>query len=419
MRKIILLFLFSLSFSVLLFSQNNKEENSPEVFAPFVSRLKAKAVESGIKLTWKDSKDVKGTNLIYRLDKEIRNSNISIAKLIAKVKQGIESYMDYPVTVKKYYYAVLIEDKKGKIYKLLIPFRNKTTTGVAVKFIATEEQRAAKITNLQASVNNDYVLVCFDTSAPKRDLLLFRNTSPFTSAEDLLHSNSPVTISGTEKSYQDYPVPGIGYYYALLDAGLFKIGKIELKAGENTTVNPVMIPLGVKRAGLPEKPRIRPLPLPYLLISSSIDTGAELSPSSPFAFPKYQKLQPAAQKAVNELISSIKLKPPAPKSVKILNSEKQKSKAGEEYTLYTIVVNYLQKRNFYKTEKLLNNFLSIYHSKEVEARAHFYLGQSYYFTGRYKNAFLEFLMAEDFYYEDVQNWLNAVFNVLITSQKQS
>lgn len=397
----------------MLFGQNNKQENSPEVFAPFVSRIKAQSSGSSIKLTWKDSKDLKGVNLIYRLDKEINSNNIGNAKLIAKVKQGVETYTDYPVTIKKYYYAVLIEDKKGKIYKLLIPYRNKTTRGVAVNFVATEEQRAAKIKNLHALVKDDYILITFNTSEPKRDLLLFRNTSPFASSEDLLHSNSPVTISGTEKSYEDYPIPGIKYYYALLDAGLFKIGKIELKLGENTTVNPVMIPLGVKRASLPKRPRIKPLPLPYLLISSSVDTGSELSPSAPFTFPKFKKLEPVTQKAVTQLLGTIKLNPTVLKQIQILDPEKQKSAGGEEYTLYTIVVNYLKKQNFSEAEKLLNNFLSIYHSKEVESRAHFYLGQSYYFTSRYKNAFLEFLMSEDSYYDEAQKWLNTVFNVLI------
>ncbi len=397
-----------LIFSALLFGQ----ENSQEVFAPFVSRLKAQAVNSGIELTWKDSGDIEGVNLIYRADKQITISTLSKAKLIAHVKQGIETYTDYPVSMEKYYYAVLIQDKKGRIYKLFIPFRNITTRGVSVKTVATEEQRAAKITGIRAKTEKDSVLVTFKTSNPKRDLLLFRNTSPLTSPEDLLSSTSPVTITGEKESYKDYPIPGINYYYALLDAGLFKIGKIDLKTGKNTTVDPVMIPLGAAGAGLPEQPMIRPLPLPYLLISSSIDTGSELSPSSPFSFPEFKVLKPDTEKAVTALENTIKLKPPRPMQVQVLGPEKKPTAGGEEYTLYTVVAKHLTKHNFSKAGNLLNNFLSIYHSEKVEARAHFYLGQSYYFQARYKKAFLEFLMAEDLYYQDVRNWLNAIFNVL-------
>ena len=69
-------------------------------------------------------------------------------------------------------------------------------------------------------------------------------------------------------------------------------------------------------------------------------------------------------------------------------------------------------KRFSETEVSLLNFLSTHHSEEIEARAHFYLAQAYYFQDKYEQAFLEFLLAEDKYYKQVQIWINACFRKL-------
>ena len=51
---------------------------SSEVFAPFVSRLKARAEPSNITLTWRNSKDLQGEKLIYRHTREIDEVNLAI-----------------------------------------------------------------------------------------------------------------------------------------------------------------------------------------------------------------------------------------------------------------------------------------------------------------------------------------------------
>ena len=65
--------------------------------------------------------------------------------------------------------------------------------------------------------------------------------------------------------------------------------------------------------------------------------------------------------------------------------------------------------------------MQIRHENDVEARAHFYLAQAYYFQAKYKIAFLEFLLARDLYYTDVQPWLAACFkkiNQLLQKNKK-
>jgi len=48
----------------------------------------------------------------------------------------------------------------------------------------------------------------------------------------------------------------------------------------------------------------------------------------------------------------------------------------------------------------------------VQARAHYYLGQAYFFDKRPREALLEFLLAEDPYYHEVDQWKDACFQQL-------
>jgi len=199
----------------------------------------------------------------------------------------------------------------------------------------------------------------------------------------------------------------------VIDAGLFKIGKVSLIPGENTTVKPVMIPLGEGRPAILKPQKQRPLPLPYLLITEGVSNGKELLASSPFRLPEKKNLSPATTKAVNELLASIKLPTEPEMKVEVLKNDREVKSGGEEYTLASIVHENLVKGKYGQAQQLLENFLSIYHSKDVEYRSHFYLGQSYYFQGNYRKAFIEFLMSQDSYYREAQRWIDACYSKLI------
>jgi hypothetical protein len=62
MVKKYLIFLFFLLILSPVFSQFSEDIESSEVFAPFVSRLKATLNDARIILTWNDSSDVQGQN---------------------------------------------------------------------------------------------------------------------------------------------------------------------------------------------------------------------------------------------------------------------------------------------------------------------------------------------------------------------
>jgi TolA-binding protein len=424
------------------------QQEDLKVSAPFVSRLKAQARQASILLSWRESPDLKGPRLVYRSTEEITAATFPKAMLVARLDPTINSYEDYPPDRRPYFYAVLLEDAKGKLYKLFIPFRNKTSTAVQVKGVASERTLAARITALKAVVADDSVRLRFQASKADRELLLFRSTGPMRKPEDLLKAAPPVGLNPGTTSYVDYPIPGLDYYYAVVDAGLFKAVQVQLVAGQNVTTAPVQVPLGVGKATLPplkaviptaaEQPeaaetapaappvpaaeaaagrpaRAQPealpgreatTPLPLLALELDVASGGQL-PIAVSPQPSSAPLSPATQKAVAAILSqSPPLTRPRLKAA-ALPEDLDARGDSEGYGLQTILVKHLLAGDSAAAEAGLLDFLSVRRSDEVSARAHFYLGQAYYLQGKYEQACIELLLAQDKYYGAVQPWIDA------------
>ncbi len=239
------LFLFS---SFLAFSQDEAE-----LPFPFVSMLKAESAGFQVKLSWRDSPDKVARYTVYRYDQEITSENLANAQALGQVDPGVQYFIDTPPDDKGYFYAVLAQDSAGKQFSTLILFRNKTTAAVAVTTPATEEQLAAHVSAIHAvpTQRGDAIEVSFDSSSATRDLLLFRSTAPVMSAEDLLRSGSATQLDAGTTQALIPALPGVDYWFTVLDAGLFKLGTVAISAGANTTVDPVQIPWQPARPRLP------------------------------------------------------------------------------------------------------------------------------------------------------------------------
>lgn len=394
----IVLFLFS---QIALFCQTDDDT----VFAPFVSRLKATSQGMKILLTWKNSNDVQGKKYIYRHDKEITDTSFEDAELIGTVSENVESYIDTPESFEQYfYYAVLIQDKSGLLYKIFIPYRNKTTAGAAISLVISEEGDAALVSNLKARVENNKVVLTFTSSKTDRELLLYRSTQPIHSSSDILKASFSQTIMSNKLSHTDIPIAGVDYYYAIVDTALVKSGEINFTIGANTLKDPVQIPLSAATIGIPKAYK-RAFPLPALNILYGIETGIELEMPIPFYLPQKLKLKSETDSSITYLISDMEKFAYKEKTVQVLAIDNTENASGEAYILKSIVTDYVLSQRFSESELKIKEYLQTRHESDVEARAHFYLAQTYYFQGKYKEAFLEFLLAEDLYYTDVQPWL--------------
>jgi tetratricopeptide (TPR) repeat protein len=404
MKKVTLLLLV-FHVSLAGFSQ----EAGTEAATPFVSKLKAKAVDFNILLTWRNPKDLQGFALLYRHSEEIGRENLDQAQLVARLLADQESYEDTPSEDRPYYYAVLIEDSAGKLHELFVPFRNKTSESVRVAVQPPEESVPSRISGIQAMIVEDSIQVMFQSSNPDRDLLLFRNNTPMRSTEDLLEAFAPIQLEAGTTRFTDYPIPGVEVYYAVIDTEVFKLGKLELVAGRNSTDRPVSVPLEVQRVALPpaatEGQRAAPsITLPYLQLHRDS--------SGRFALPQaVQQLDPQTRAAIARILSEAPPLKDKQRSVVILPEDKSTLAAGESASLQKILRN-LETGDYQDAETKLQGFLNLRRSAYTEARVRFYLAQAYYFQGLYEEALLEFVLAQDELYAPVQPWLESCFRRL-------
>lgn len=381
-----------------------------EVFAPFVSRLKAVAEESRITITWRDAEDLRATNLVYRHTEKIEAENVDQAELIGRVPRGEQFFVDHPPDTQPYFYAVTLETEDGEEYRLFIPFRNITLVGSGVEAVGSPEELATAITDLSVEAGEDTVTLRFASSRPSRELLLYRSGVPIREYSDLLGAVSYVLDPGS-RSAVDRPPAGLDYYYAVLDAELVKLGTVELNAGRNSSVDAVRLPIGEQESAAPVTAPIRAMPLPFLSIERTVFSGESLGPK--IAYPAVRELSPDTEEALDRIFRGIIDSDPAAMEITLLRIDEAAAQGGEDFVLKGIIRGSLAAGDFVAAERELENFLSVRRNGAIEARAHFYLGQVLYFQGRYREALLDFLMARNEHYVAIEPWLDACFRGLL------
>ena len=404
-KKLIILLLFILLFTIQLNAQDNN------VFAPFVSRLKAINQGSSIALTWEDSEDLSGSLLIYRYIEEITNTNFSKAELLDSVPYGTEAYIDHPVTITPFFYAVIIQTNDNKLYDLFIPFRNKTIASISITEIGMPEELATTITNIRSISSEKDITISFSSSQPKRELIMYRSNEPIINNRSIIKSVSWI-LDLEIMQYTDVPPAGLDYYYAVLDLELLASGKIILAQGQNSTQAPVHIPISESQITTGETTNLRSRPFPLLMIQTEIETGNKLS-SPLIHLPKEQLLNSGTTKAISKLLAQINFTERPQMSVNILEIDKVNGQIGEDFILSKILDEKLNNGLYQNAIESIQNFLSIHHSDDTILRARFYLGQAYYFAEYYEKAFLEFLLIRDDYYVKSNTWMDACLGKLI------
>ncbi len=398
------------STSGMLFAQ------ATETSAPYVSRLRTDVEGSAIKLLWQDSNIPGAKYVVYRYTQEITASNLQQAERLAVVPAGQQSYIDRPPNKQDYYYAVLIQEPSGKVNDLFIPFRNVTTEGVSVATLAGQQQAYADVTSLKATRDGSHISLTFKSSSPNRELVIYRNTSPMKNEAELLGAVSIGVLPSSKDSFEDTPVPGIPYYYAIIDTAMLADGKVSLAMGENSTETGVEVPIQTNASGRIEYAPKRPRPLPFLTLNSNLQTGAKLAGQTPSVVSNATPLTKSTSTAVDALLGGLPPEHQAQMKPTVLDAEKGVVvSGGEEYLLKNIVDGPFSAKDWSKTITALEAYLNIRHSKPVESRARFYLGEAYYFAGDYRKSFLQFLFVENELYTETQPWMDALFSKLGTA----
>jgi hypothetical protein len=388
--------------------------------APFASRLKAEPMDYQVKLTWRDAPDTAGTYLVYRAAKEITPANLGKALLLGKVETGVQFYMDTPPDGGGYFYAVLLQAADGTLFSQLIPYRNVTSAAVSPGSSAPEESLASRISDLTAVVTpaGDSVQIAFRSSNPGRDLLLFRGTSPLLQPEDLLRSVSVTQLDAGTTRYMLPALSGVDYWFAVLDAGLFKIGQTPLEKGVNTSAEPVQVPMGIGRVSLAPPALVhRALPLPSLQISFGVETGLPLSGGKAPVSLTEKPISASTEQSIAVLRHQVPRPVTRQLRPQVLASDTTPMPGGELQRLHEIVTGPFLGGDMTGAQKMLLDFLSLPRKPEIAARARFYLGQTYFIEGRRRDALLEFLLAQDLYYQETRPWVESSLDGLVRADR--
>ena len=395
MKRSIFLSIILLFASFIACAENTEETGPLKVPPPpVVSGLFGTCSGNNVTLNWQPATDISGDNIILRSVKPITSANYSSAERIATISVSLATFSDTIADGSEYYYAILTRDTDGVLYDFFLPASNSLLVPV-ISGIAKKPAITTILTEFDAMVRNDAIIMTWNSSLQGKNMVLYRSTSPFTDMSSLVSALVISSFQDNGAPYVDYPVPGVPYYYVVLDEDAIKSGTAEFLPDKNTNRIPVEIPSIYAKIQRTPLPTLRPMPLPWL------------NPGQQAEIPAL-KFSPDTEKIIASLTSYTPIKSARNLSPYVFKSDLDSTSGGEDYTLKKILEINFREGSWDKAIKSLNSFLSIRRSEDTIARTRFYLGEAYYFSGDYRNALLSFLMSEDNYYEQSQEWIQYV-----------
>jgi hypothetical protein len=320
------------------------------------------------------------------------------------------SYIDEAEEPGTYYYFLLASDERRQRFVILAPQDNSISVKIessggelfpgdmSATADAGDTDALTGISAIRAAVEGDGVVINFRADG-KDKLVLYRSIRPLNRTQDLL--GAVIVQPDTSSPFLDYPVPGIPYYYALVSEEDLIRGTMNIIPGQNATTEAVEIPSDrTLSAGL------RGLPLP--LISPS---GAVPGMDSYSETPGHTELSPEAAWALEDIPLSSRKNTPGKRAF-VFREDIESPRMGEEYALASIVQGSFANNDWGTARDELTRYLALPRSKTIEARAHFYLGQCYYFSHSPQEALFEFLEARSFYPTEAAEWIQASLSLM-------
>ena len=158
---------------------------------------------------------------------------------------------------------------------------------------------------------------------------------------------------------------------------------------------------------------MRHAPLPGLRIETSPIDGSVLDVIDG-VLPERQNLEPEVSSALAGILGPTMGTPWYEPEPIVLDIETAPTADRIQSALNSIIAGPFAGRDWFAAESSLFD-LSARNGLDSAARARvqFYLGQCYYFTGRYRRAFLAFLTASDTYYPEARVWIVRIYSDLL------
>jgi hypothetical protein len=403
-RFILIIFILFLALPAGIFAQSRD-------YVPYVSQIKVESRNNLIRLTWVDSPDARGPVYIYRSARPFSGSIPANIRPVV-VRYGEQYYIDDSDDMENLYYFVAASDTSGQRYDIILPRINSTSLhpvqlqeealASAEAEKSAETEPAQGISNLKANQDGERVIITFNRDGSRRNAILYRSMQPITRSQDLL--NAVIVQSGIDSPFVDFPVPvpGLTWYYAVIYEDEIASGNMGIKPGTNATVSPVTV-----TSEQPAERTLRPIPLPVLTLRNTIPESYLMT-----EIPEQTPLSAASAKMLNDTKmpskAPINLKRPRVFSVDLVAPT-----GGEESALFQIITEYFVTFQWESARVSLQHYLSLPRSKDIEARARFYLGQTLYYTGKYRESLMEFLSIRSLHLAEANKWIEAVLSAMV------
>ena len=392
---------------------------------PFVNNLRIAVRDPEVRLTWTDIPGFENSYGIYRHTTEITGANFPQAVLIDRVGTGVELYIDIPQEMGDYFYAVMALDQGNNPFRLFIPMRNVTLVSARITNPPPIEEPppvplAETLGRLQVNPRTDgrALEITFTTEGDNRRISIYRSTQPIVDSDSLAQAILVDTLGSQLGRALDFVIPGVRYYYAIVDADTLSAGPEDFIPGKTTLSEPVTLPLGAQtslRADTPG-PSNRMAGLPLLNPRTSFITGRPLDSAFQGAIPQYQPLTPQVAQAFSQMISAYPSPPRESLKFQILPEDQDNEAQGESRILQAIIRTELLQGNWTKGVELLDNLLTLPLDQELRNRAEFYRSQGLYFLGELQRAYLGFLVIRDELPTQTRPWLNRILDDLGSRQ---
>jgi len=400
MKKLYFLAIIALFFSINIGAQDRNA-------VPHVTDISVESRNNLIRLTWVDSPQARGPVFIFRAARPFIGSIPANIRPV-EVRYGQQYYIDDTDDMENVFYFIAASDTNDtarSIYGLIIPHVNSisvNTTHSGEQQVITQPPAVREsipgISNIWAVQDGERVVITYDSSVPRRSVILYRSMHPVRQPQDLL--NAVVVQSGIASPFIDVTVHGITWYYAVIYEDEISSGSMGIRPGVNATVSPVTI--SSQQTG---ERSLRPIPLPILTLRSAI---TEWIPESP-------EQVPLSIESVNMLrhTQMPQKMPMILKTPRFFSVDLEAPAGGEESALFQIIMEYFVHFDWENAQISLQHYLSLPRSKDVEIRARFYLGQTLYYTEKYREALMEFLTFRTHYPAEANNWIEAVLSAMV------
>lgn len=404
--KKILLFLYL--FPTVLFSQQRIKEL-------FVSNITVTHSDSKILLKWKNPDDLFKEINIYRSNAIINSiDSLKNATKIATLKNKENSYIDIPDDYGEYYYAILIKNKEGIENLIFIPFRNYTLNPIVI-----EKKEKYEIIKFSAKSNNKNIILEWDYKSDLNEksdvmVMIYRNITPITNEEILTNSIKIAQINIKDKTYIDYPIANINYYYAIF------IQDEEQKRfipDVNITINPLSIK-GSSEIFF-DFSIDSFIPLPILSFFNDPATGKNFKDPQILKIPqliKYnQKIKDIISNDKNKFYDILKesniKNNTIPLDFNMLKDE-ELFEAKNYKIEYNRALLFIRNKDYDNALNTLEEILIENPLDYLKVRISYYIATIYYIKGDYYKAYIYYIFSYNDFHKEIEPYLESISNII-------